>query len=99
MSADVIVLALVHIQANATTATVSREGGVTLSFWRFGEPPRIRVGSEWTFWGNLVETPVPPVGLQPSRSYTDPCRNRTSEDNESRCFDTWPVISYDPTIG
>jgi hypothetical protein len=52
MSADVIVLALVHIQANATTATISRQGGVTLASWRFGEPPRLRVDIEWTSWGH-----------------------------------------------
>jgi hypothetical protein len=51
MSADVMILALVHIQANATTATISRQGGVTLNFWRFEEPPRTRVDTEWTSWG------------------------------------------------
>lgn len=51
MSADVIVLALVHIQANATTATISRQSGVTLASWRFGEPPRLRVGTKRTLWG------------------------------------------------
>jgi hypothetical protein len=55
MSADVI-LALVHLQANAITTCTP----VSLASWRlFGESPRTRVDTEWTFWGNLVETPFP----------------------------------------
>jgi hypothetical protein len=88
MSADVMP-ALVPIQANATTATRSRQGGVTtLASWRFGdeESPRLRVARSGLH-GDLAEM----ESLQKRRPLNmgkGNCRDRLHKSIESS------VLSY-----
>jgi hypothetical protein len=83
MSADVI-LALVHIQANATTATRPRQGGVTLASWRFGdgESPRLRVARSGLH-GDLVERESPQK-RRPLKMGKQDCRDWLQ--NQSRAW-------------